>query len=206
MTAEERRFDDDWGSIDRLLREFGPMVPILTDGQNRHESLRAFTRWFFASLEALAHALKKIAARQAEAKKVEMSRREQQVLQIIQEPSFPGLPPPRRVEASFREGLATAILVFARVRGTDPPLTGGALPAAFIDAMVVFDRFSRPQSGEDLDPSSADYQAIGKAVIWFRDLQQWLYRERLAEIEEMKKSVQESFEETKRKIEDLRKD
>jgi hypothetical protein len=194
MTDKERTFDNDWGSIDRLLAEFGPMVPVLTQGEYSRESLRAFTRWLFGVFDTIAHALKKIAAQQAKKRKIDLTRREQEVLQIIQEPSFPGLPPPRRVEAPLREGLTTALRVFARARAVDPPLVNGALPADFIDASVVFDRFSRPGTGEELDATRADYVAIGKVVLWFRDLQQWLHRERMAELEELKKEIHDSTE------------
>lgn len=178
------------------------MVPVLTQGENSRESLRAFTRWFFSVFDTLTHALKKIATNQAARRKLELTRREQEVLQIIQEPSFPGLPPPRRVEAPLREGLATALRVFARARGVEPPLTDGALPSDFIAASVVFDRFSRPSTGEELDATRADYVAVGKAVLWFRDLQQWLHRERMLELEEMKREMHDSFDAMRRKLEE----
>lgn len=199
--TEEGRFDDNWGTIDRLLAEFGPMVPVLTQGENSAESLRAFTRWFFGAFEVLAHALKKIAVAQAQLKKVELSTREQQVLQIVQEPAFPGLPPPRRVEAPLREGLTTAIRVFARARSSEAPLNEGRLPKEFIEATVLFDRISRPSTGDELNVSREDFLVLGKTVLWFRELQQWLYRERLAEIEEVKISTKESFEAMRRKLE-----
>jgi hypothetical protein len=200
MSDEERRFDNDWGTIDRLLAEFGPMVPVLTQGENSPQSLRAFTRWLFSVFDTLTHALKKIAVRQAERRQIELTRREQEVLQIIQEPAFPGLPPPRRVEAPLREGLTTALRVFARARGVEPPLVDGMLPRDFIDASVVSDRFSRPGTGEELDPTRGDYVAVGKAVLWFRELQQWLHRERMADLEETKQAMHESFEAMRQKV------
>jgi hypothetical protein len=183
---------DGWGTVYRILDEFGPMVPILQDCDKNAPALRAFTRWFFSWLETLAFALKRMAAEYARRKKEPLSGREREVLQIMEEPRFPGLPPPRRVEAGLREGLTVALLVYARTRKIEAPLVDGKLPKEFIDASVVFDRLSRPENGLALTVTRADFLAVGHLVVWFRDLQQWLHAQRVGEIEEMKREVHES--------------
>jgi hypothetical protein len=196
---------DDWGTVYRTLDEFGPMVPILQQCDKNAPSLRAFTRWFFSFLETLAFALKRMAAEYARRRNEPLSGREREVLQIIDEPRFPGLPPPRRVEAGLREGLTVALLVYARARKVEAPLADGKLPKEFIEASVVFDRLSRPANGLELTVTKADFVAIGRLVVWFRDLQHWLHAQRLAEIEEMKREIHESTAAAIREIESKRK-
>src|SRR5436305_9833299 len=105
---------DDWGTVYRMLDEFGPMIPILQQCDKDAPSLRAFTRWFFSFLETLTFALKRVATNYAQRKAIALSPREREVLQIVEEPRSPGMPPPRRIETMMRESLSVALLVYAR--------------------------------------------------------------------------------------------
>jgi hypothetical protein len=180
---------DHWGIIARVLDELVPATPLLVECERHPEAFRAFNRWFFSALETFAFALKGIAIEHAKRANIQLSRRESQVLQIVEEPRFPGLPPPRRVEAPLRESLNTAIRVFARARKSTPPMPDESLPYEFIEATAMFDRISRPASVADLSVSPADYVAMAKTVVWFRDVQHWLTRERLAELDEVKAEI-----------------
>jgi hypothetical protein len=197
---------DDWGTIYRMLDEFGPMVGILQCADQSAPSLRAFTRWFFSFLDTLTYAFKRIASAYASRKGIQLSSRENEVLGIVSEPRFPGMPPPRRREVAFRESLAVAILVYSRARGVSPPLHEGKLSAEFIAATNVFDRISRPSDGTELSVTRQDFLTIGKLVIWFRDFQQWMHAQRLAEIDEIREEVAESIANTRRRIEANMKD
>jgi hypothetical protein len=199
-TPEPNLPADDWGTIDRLLKEFEPMMPLLTASVHDAATFRCFMRWFFSMLETMAHALKRIAAERAKRQAVDLSPRERDVLQVVQEPRFAGLPPPRRVEASLRESLCVALNLYARTFKTDSPLVGGLLPADFIDASVVFDRLARPDDGSQLDVKHADLIATGNLVGWFSKVRAWLYAQRNAEIDEIRTEIKLSFEETKRRL------
>src|ERR1051325_10947519 len=174
---------DDWGTIYRMLDEFGPMVGILQCADQSAPSLRAFTRWFFSFLDTLTYAFKRIASAYASRKGIQLSSRENEVLGIVSEPRFPGMPPPRRREVAFRESLAVAILVYSRARGVSPPLHEA-----------------------ELSVTRQDFLTIGKLVIWFRDFQQWMHAQRLAEIDEIREEVAESIANTRRRIEANMKD
>jgi hypothetical protein len=192
---------DDWGTIYRMLDEFGPMIPVLDRIERDAPSLRTFTRWLFSFLDTLAFALKRVAENHASRQGMTLSPREREVLQVIAEPQFPGMPPPRRRDFGLRESLGVALGVYARTRGVESPLIDGKLPPEFIDASVVFDRISRPSDGSDLIMKRADFIAIGKLVVWFREFQQWLHAQRLAEMEEIRKKIAESTAEAIRRIE-----
>lgn len=180
---------DYWGMINQVLEELGPTVPLLNECDQHPNAVRAFTRWFFGALETFAFALKGIATQYAKRSSIQLSRRESQVLQVIEEPRLPGLPPPRRIEAPLRESLNTAIRVFARARKSVAPMPDDKLPDELIEATALFDRISRPASVDDLTVTRADYVAMARTVVWFRDLQQWLTRERLAELDEVKEMI-----------------
>jgi hypothetical protein len=189
--------------IARVFEELGQIGPLLNECEKHPEAVRAFTRWFFSALETFAFALKGVASEYAGRASIQLSQREAQVLQIIEEPRFPGLPPPRRIEAPLRESLNTAIRVFARARKCSPPLHDDKLPSEVIESTVLFDRISRPASVDDLNITREDYLAIGKTLIWFRD-HQWLTRERLVELEEVKQQIASSTAALIRKLQQER--
>jgi hypothetical protein len=102
---------DNWGALMEVLREIGPALSLLKPQPVEAAASRAYLRWMFDALEAFTFCLKRIAVQHAGQKDVELSRREREVLGTIKEPSFPGLPPPRRVGAGMRESLGVAINV-----------------------------------------------------------------------------------------------
>lgn len=178
-----------WGMIDHVMNEFTHTVSLLNACDKQPEAFRAFTRWFFDALGTVAFALKGLARTYAERTGTTVSTRESQILQIIEEPRFPGLPPPRRREEPLRESLNTAIRVFARARNAAPPLPEGKLPDFFIEATGTLDRISRPASVDDLQIIRADLVSVGRSVIWFRELHKWLMEQRRAELDELKEEL-----------------
>lgn len=194
---------NNWGAIDETLREMGPAGALLGEHPVSPERARAFLRWLFGALEAFTHSLKRIAVEHASREGTELSHREQEVLSMVKEPSFPGLPPPRRIEYPMRESLGVALNVYARARGKKTPLTEGRLPNVFIEASVLHDRLAHPDSPEDLHLQKSDSSTIVEFLRWFETIRSWLVKDRLAEIEELKATMNASTEALKRKLLDM---
>jgi hypothetical protein len=197
--AEEDR-PNDWGSVDEALKELTRMLPVLSSDPITHEGVRSFVRWLFGWLEMITFSLKRIALSHAERNKVELSQREVAVLTVMAERAFPGMPPPRRIELLMRESLSTALNVYARARKKTSPLEDGILPQIFITASRIHDRLLHPNRPEDLRLSREEMQAIAEFVRWFETIRQWLFRDRLDEIEEIKAEVSASTEALRKKI------
>ena len=191
---------NNWGAIDELLREFGPGATLLGEPPVTPERARAFLRWLFAALEAFTFSLKRIAVEHATREGTQVSRREQEVLAMVKEPSFPGLPPPRRIEYLMRESLGVALNVYARARGKESPLTDGSLPKVFIDASVLHDRWAHPESPADLSVKRSDVVTVIEFLKWFETVRSWLFKDRLAELDETKAKINASTEALRRKL------
>jgi hypothetical protein len=198
--VSEDAFPDHWGILAGITEELGAMVPLLNDCQKHPEAVRGFVRWFFASLDTVTIALKAIALERAMRNGLQLSQREAQVLQVVQEPFFAGQGPPRRIEEPMREGLTVALNIYAKSRNVESPLVNGVLPPAFINASVVCHRLWRPQRRLDLNLTAEDFRAIAGVVSWFRDLHQWLSVQRRAEIDEMQEAANRSNAELRRRI------
>lgn len=191
-----------WGAIDEILREMGPAAAVLGEQPVPPERARAFLRWFFGALEALTHSLKRIAVEHAsrDGTGIELSKREQEVLAMLKEPSFPGLPPPRRIEYPMRETLGVALNVYARARNKETPLAEGRLPTVFVEASVLHDRLAHPESPEDLRVEKADFVTIVEFLRWFETIRSWLFKDRLAELDELKTKINASTDALRRKL------
>ena len=108
--------------------------------KSQPDLLRICARSIVSGLETIAFALKHMAAKAAVRKNVPISPREREVLAEYAEPPVPGMPP-RRIEASMRESLNIAIAVYARARGSEPPLDKSplgdpAMPKVFTDSIA----------------------------------------------------------------------
>jgi hypothetical protein len=154
----------------------------------------------FAALESFTHCLKRITVEHVAREGTDLTRREREVLSMLKEPSFPGLPPPRRVEIGMRESFGAALNVYARARRKESPLTEGRLPQVFIDASVLHDRLAHPESPSDLKLTKTDLTTVVEFLQWFITIRSWLYKDRAAEIEEMKAKMNESFDALRRKL------
>ncbi|MGZ5445111.1 MAG: hypothetical protein ACXW5U_24995 [Thermoanaerobaculia bacterium] len=191
---------DNWGALAEVLREMGPAGSLLGETAVSAKGTRAYLRWMFGALESFTFCLKRIVMDHVERSRVELSRREREVLDMIKEPAFPGLPPPRRIEAPMRETLGVAVNVYARVRGKTSPLPDGRLPEIFIQASVLHDRIAHPESPEDLDITKVDIKMILELLRWFETVRGWLYQDRAAEIAEMKAKIEKDSDELLRKL------
>lgn len=191
---------DPWGALTEVLREAEPAGALVHSSPLTGEGARAFLRWIFGALEAVTHCLKRITVGHVEREHTELSRREQNVLAMLSEPSFPGLPPPRRAEFRMRESLGVALNVYARARRKDSPLPDGRLPNIFIEASALYDRLAHPESPDDLRLTKADLSTVVEFWRWFESIRAWLYKDRSAEIEEMKARMNESFDALRRKL------
>lgn len=191
---------DNWGAMTDVLRELEPAGKLVSDKPITVEGARAYLRWMFAALETFTHCLKRITVDHVEREGTELTRREREVLSMIKEPSFPGLPPPRRVEIGMRESFGATLNVYARARRKESPLHDGRLPQVFIEASVLHDRLAHPESPSDLQLTKADFTTVVEFLQWFETIRNWLYKDRAAEIEEMKAKMNESLDALRRKL------
>lgn len=88
---------------------------------------------------------------------------------MLKEPTFPGSPPPRRIETGMRESLGVALNVYTRARGKESPLPDGRLPTVFIDASRLHDRLAHPESPDDLRLTKQELVVIAEFLRWFRE-------------------------------------
>src|ERR1043165_2101639 len=87
-TPKVVRDDSHWGTIDRVLAELQAMTNVLKQAPTDPIALRAFTRWFWSALDTLTFALKSIAYDYAMSTSVDLTKREAEVLHLVEEPSF----------------------------------------------------------------------------------------------------------------------
>jgi hypothetical protein len=191
---------DNWGALTEVLAEMGSTISLLSQKPLSAEATRAYLRWMFAALEAFTFCLKRIAVEHANKKGLDLSRREREVLEMLKEPSFPGLPPPRRISIGMRESFSVAVNVYARGRDKESPLPEGVLPKIFIDTSVIHDRIAHPEKPEDLRLTKEDLVVVIEFLRWFESVRSWLYRDRTDEIQEMKVRMNESIDAMKRKL------
>jgi len=191
---------DNWGAMTEVLRELEPAGKLITDKPITVEGARAYLRWMFSALESFTHCLKRITVEHVEREATELTKREREVLSMIKEPSFPGLPPPRRIEVGMRESFGAALNIYARTRGKESPLPDGRLPQVFINASVLHDRLEHPESPSDLHLSEADFTTVVEFLQWVVSIRNWLYKDRAVQIEEMKAKMNESFDALRRKL------
>jgi hypothetical protein len=191
---------DSWGALTEILRELEPAVTLLASKPPSAPALRVHVRWIFAAAEAFNFCLKRIVVEHLARTTIELSRREREVLEMIKEPSFPGLPPPRRINTGMRESLGVAVNVYAKVRKKESPLVDGRLPQIFIDATCLHDRITHPECPDDLRLTKEDLATVVEFQRWFETIRSWLYKDRADEIEEMKARMNASFDALRRKI------
>lgn len=195
---------DNWGALTEVLREMGPAGTLLSETKVSAEGTRAYLRWMFGALESFTFCLKRIVVEHVDRSRVELSQREREVLGMVKEPVFPGLPPPRRIGMPMREGFGVAVNVYARARGKDSPLSDGRLPDIFIQASVIHDRIAHPESPQDLGVTKSDISVIVDFLRWFETIRSWLYADRVAEIAEMKVKIQKDSDALRRKLTGIR--
>ena len=193
---------DDWRNAEATFREFQLIADRLK--KPHPELLRICVRSLVSGFDTIASSLKRMAARAAAKKNTEISPREQNVLFDYAEPPYPGAPP-RRIETSTRESLNVAIVVYARARGSEPPMDTSplgdpAIPAAFAGTLTIFDRICHPEELTALEVTKSDIVMLQKTLKWADSLRKWLGRERLAEIEEVREEIEISFEEARQKL------
>lgn len=191
---------DNWGAMTEVLRELEPAGKLVSEKPITVEGARAYLRWMFAALESFTHCLKRITVEHVDREGTALTRREREVLSMIKEPSFPGLPPPRRIGVGMRESFGATLNVYARARRKESPLPDGRLPQIFIDASALHDRLAHPESPSDLQLTKADFTTVVDLLQWFVTIRNWLYRDRAAEIEEIKGKMNESFDALRRKL------
>ena len=193
---------DDWRSAEAAFREFDLIADRLK--KPHPDLLRICVRSLASGFDTIAFALKHMAARAAAQKNAAISPREQNVLFEYAEPPYPGAPP-RRIETSTRESLNVAVVVYARARGSEPPMDKSplgdpAIPAVFTGALAILDRITHPENLNDLEITKSDVAVLQKTLKWADSLRKWLARERLAEIAEIREAVEISFEEARQRI------
>ncbi len=191
---------DNWGALMEVLLEMGPAGALLRKKNGSAAGIRLYLRWMFAALESFTFCLKRVVMDRVDQSGTELSRREREVLGMLKEPAFPGLPPPRRTGFPMRESLGVAVSVYARTRVKDSPLTDGRLPDIFIQASVIHDRIAHPESPRDLDIAKSDIGAIVEFLKWFESIRSWLYADRAAELADMKQKTQKDIDDLRRKL------
>jgi len=193
---------DDLRSAESVFEEFERVAERLDKpGQ---ELLRICCRSLHSGLETLAFAVKHMALKAAARTTIPLSPRERDVLVMEAEPKFPGLPP-RRIESSMRESLALAIAVYARTRGSEPPLEKSpigdpALPKCVLETVVIYDRLTHPTEENDLVITREDVATLKKVAKWARLLRPWLGLQRRAELAEAYEAMNLTLAEAKRKL------
>jgi hypothetical protein len=166
----------------------------------RVEIHRMAVRMIRSSFDSMAFAMKNIANAAANAKELDLSPADRQVLFHISEPTFEDGPPPRRTNENVRAVLNVAINTYARARDVEPPLETSpigtpALPSSFLVMEKVHDRLIRPQDKSDLEVSREELKALRDLLKWVRRFGDWLNEQYQNEIEETRERIHKSMQE-----------
>ncbi len=147
---------DDWQTVKYALAELKLCERMLKE--KRPDLRRIAIRVAGSSFETIAFGMRRLAVKAAAQREVPISTRERQVLAEIVEPTFADGTAPRRSRADIRESLNVGIIVYARARGTDPPLDTSPLgtprlPKSFIEMEKIHDRMLHPEETDHLELS-----------------------------------------------------
>jgi hypothetical protein len=193
---------DDWRTGDAAFRELEIVAERVK--KPHPELLRICVRAVWSCLITIAFAVRHMATKAAASSDASVSSREREVLAEYVEPAFPGAPR-RRIEASTSESLTVGLSVYGRARRSEPPLEPSPLghpvvPESVGKLMAIHDRITHPESVDDMVVGKTDVRVLQDVLRWATGVRKWLNTERLAEIAEARDSINQSFEEARRRL------
>lgn len=178
-------YDEIHALSDGLVTEMQLVLAIKEGGVAQR---RLLVRTLFSVLEAQAFVLKQHALESYRHGKVSFSPKE-----------LAGLEETGKRFLSVKENLKLAVKSYAKARGVEP-LDLQSYEPSFSQALAVRHRITHPKHPSDLEMTTDEAQALGRASGMVKDIAQWRTDAELALIERIKKEIHDSTERLKAEI------
>jgi hypothetical protein len=191
----ERQKESPWAIIGAFGDELAELNTILTQRGMTDFVARLFIRVLFSTFDGYAYYVKQRALEGGKAAGVEFTGKELAILTETREiVSADGLVERGPQIVPTRESLTFALKTYGRIRNKKPPLVNGALPEEFKVASAVRNRITHPKHTADFTVDNEEKRAIGKLLIWWKEVMDWVRTEELQNIEEIKENIHESIQ------------